>query len=141
MSKWRPMVFGCAMLTVGYLLGTVAGTTELSVFAQKATDGPSADSENKIRAANRSLIEAMESLRTEGRYESITNGPNAFLILSGGGDAKDDLESGRGVDPETFAALYSGQVIPEIQDQLDRDELNRVTYNNEVVRMYSRSRL
>ncbi|MEZ5941881.1 MAG: hypothetical protein R3C18_10840 [Planctomycetaceae bacterium] len=141
MSKWRTLVFGCAMLTAGYLLGTVSGTTEFSVVAQNAADGPSDDSENKIRDAHRSLIAAMESLRTEGRYESITEGPNSFLILSGGGSAKDDLDSGRGVDPETFAALYSGQVLPEIQEQLDRDDLNRVTYNNEVVRMYSRSRL
>ncbi len=141
MSKWRTMVFGCAMLTAGYLLGTVSGTTEFNAFAQNAADGPRDDSENKIREAHRTLIAAMESLRSEGRYESITEGPNAFLILSGGGNAKDDLESGRGVDPETFAGLYSGQAVPEIQDQLDRDDLNRVTYNNEVVHMYSRSRL
>jgi hypothetical protein len=66
---------------------------------------------------------------------------NAFLVLCGGGDARADLESGIGVDPETFAALYAGQAIPDIADLLDRDEENRLTYNGQVVRMYSKARL
>jgi hypothetical protein len=61
--------------------------------------------------------------------------------LTGGGSAKTDLEAGRGVDPETFAALYAGKALPEIQPLLGSDEQGRVTYNNEVVRMYSKSRL
>ena len=71
----------------------------------------------------------------------MTAGVNAFLVLSGGGNARQDLESGNGVDPETFAALYAGQAIPEIQEQLGLDAENRVTYGGEVVRLYSRSRL
>ena len=53
---------------------------------------------------------------------------NAFLVLSGGGNALDDLESGHGVDPETFAALYAGLAIPEIGDHLAKDDQSRLTY-------------
>ncbi len=141
MLKWRTVAFGCAMLALGYFLGLSGNVSVSRVTAQEADGGPQQEAANKIRAAQRALTEAMDALRAEGRYESITNGTNTFLIMSGGGNAREDLESGRGVDPETFAALYAGQAVPEIQEQLDRDEQNRVTYNNEVVRMYSRSRL
>jgi hypothetical protein len=66
---------------------------------------------------------------------------NSFLVLSGGGNARADLESGMGVDPETFAALYADQAIPEIQQNLAKDDDNRLTYNGTVVQMYSKSKL
>ena len=84
---------------------------------------------------------ATDALRGDGRYESITNDVNSFLVLSGGGNAREDLQSGAGVDPETFAALYAGGAIEEIQDQLGYDDENRLTFNNQVVRMYSKARL
>lgn len=138
MSNWRFWAFGLAMLTLGYLAGTSGVSRPL--VAQEA-GGVGEGTANKIRTAGRALRDAMEALQSEGRYESITQGPNAFLILGGGGNAREDLESGRGVDPETFAGLYSNQAIPEFADQLDRDEQGRVTFNGEVVRMYARSRL
>ena len=77
----------------------------------------------------------------EGKYEAITEGINTFLVLTGGGNAREDLESGRGVDPETFAGLYAGKALPEIQTLLGLNEHGQITYNNEVVRLYPKSRL
>lgn len=144
MRRWRDLVLAGMMLSVGYLLGTMgAGRQVLQAQEQKEKIdlGIAMETADKIRSANRSLKEAADALQAEGKYESITNGVNAFLVLSGGGNAREDLASGRGVDPETFAALYAGQAIPEIQDLLGRDEQGRLTYNNEVVRIYSVSRL
>ena len=140
MIRLRLVAFGLLMLGLGYMLGS-GNTGPQLVTAQDADAGVSEDTANKIRAAQRALSEAMESLQAEGRYESITDGVNSFLILSGGGSAKDDLDSGRGVDPETFAALYAGRASAEVQELLDVDEQGRITYNNEVVRIYSKSRL
>ncbi|MEW4489352.1 hypothetical protein KOR42_01840 [Thalassoglobus neptunius] len=140
MTTLRRVSMAAALLAVGYCCGQ-AHLDVKSLTAQEGQVGVPDDTANKIREANRSLIEAMDSLRSDGLYESITEGPNAYLILSGGGNAREDLESGLGVDPETFAGLYSGQAVPEIQALLGVDDQGRVTYNDEVVRMYSKSRL
>lgn len=140
-ANWRTLCFGLGMLALGFLAGTGGWLNGLLVVAQESGSGPSSPTVAKIRSAHAALKEAMESLKTEGRYDALTDAPNVFLILSGGGSARQDLESGRGVDPETFAALYANQVIPEIQEQLGRDEQGRITFNGEVVRLYSRSRL
>lgn len=140
MIKFKTLMFGLAMLGIGYLLGTTGASTG-QLVAQAPDAGIQDETADKIRVAHRALNDALESLRQEGRYETITDGVNAFLILAGGGNARQDLESGRGVDPETFAALYSGRAVPEVQELLDVDEQGRITYNNEVVRMYSKSRL
>ena len=140
MIKTRMAVFGLVMFGLGALWGASDdGTRQLT--AQEGDSGLSQEAGDRIRAAHRTLSDAMETLRSEGRYETITEGVNAFLVMAGGGNAREDLESGRGVDPETFAAIYAGQAIPEIQDLLDTDEQGRITYNGEVVRIYSKSRL
>jgi len=136
----KTVLFGMLMLGIGYGLG-LSNMGPTSAKAQDGDVGISQETGDKIRAANKALNEAMESLQSEGKYESITEGINSFLVLSGGGSARADLESGRGVDPETFAALYAGRAIPEIQDLLGTDDQNRITYNNEVIRLYSKSRL
>lgn len=140
MQRWRGMLLGGALLGVGYALG-VSGMGWRALSAQDVEISVSDETANKIRTANRALKDAMDALQSEGRYQSVNGGINAFLILSGGGNALEDLQSGRGVDPETFAALQAGQASPEIQELLGRDERGNLTYSNEVVRLYSRSRL
>jgi hypothetical protein len=139
--RWRTIVYPLTLLGIGYLLGAWGAFDARSLPAQDAGAEPSDEAITKIRSAQKALKEAADALQAEGRYESLTAGVNAFLVLSGGGNARQDLESGNGVDPETFAALYAGQAIPEIQEQLGLDAENRVTYGGEVVRLYSRSRL
>jgi len=53
----------------------------------------------------------------------------------------EDLQSGQGVDPESFAAIYAKQVKPELQAALTTDDQGRILYNDQLVRLYSRSRL
>jgi hypothetical protein len=84
---------------------------------------------------------AAASLKREGRYQSATRGLNLFAVSVGGLDVKSDLEKGRGVDPETFGALYAGLATTEIQEHIDRDSQGRVTYKGKVVQMYPIRRL
>ena len=133
----------CALtlVAVGYVLGS-SGAFHLAVSrAQEAGQGPSSETVDKIRAANESLNAAMQVLQQEDRYTPAINGINAFAITAGGANAIRDLETGRGVDPETFAGLYAGEAIDEVAQHLSRDEQGRLTYKNKVVRMYPISRL
>jgi hypothetical protein len=139
MRQWKTAAFGAAMLGAGYLFGAIGAWDARTLTAQDANVTDSV--RDKIVAANAALQQAADALKSEGQYEAVTEGVNACLVLSGGGNAKQDLESGTGVDPETFAALYADRALPEIQENLARDADNRLTYNGKVVQMYSRSRL
>ena len=141
MRRWKSIAIGVALLATGYLLGVGGAFHARALTAQEASPEVSDNTQEKIRASQAALQEAADALRIDGRYESVTEDLNAFLILSGGGNAVADLESGNGVDPETFAALYAGQASPEILALLDFNDDGRLTYNGQVVRMYSRSRL
>jgi hypothetical protein len=146
MRRTTTILGGLLIFAVGY----AAGTSQWSLIraaaafddAQQAPAIELADeTRSKIHEARLALQDAMGALESEGRYSAITDGLNAFLVLSGGGNAMEDLESGHGVDPETFAALYAGQAIPEVDDHLAKDDQGRLTYKGKVVRMYSQSRL
>ena len=147
MRRTTTLLGSLLLFSAGYILGT----TEWSLFPTanaQNTDGEpdlvielADDTRTKIHDATLSLQDAMDALQNEGRYESITDGINSFLVFSGGGNALEDLESGHGVDPETFAALYAGQAIPEVGDHLGKDDQGRLTYRGQVIRMYSESRL
>ncbi|WP_437193772.1 hypothetical protein [Planctomicrobium sp. SH527] len=128
-----------AALIFGF--GYLCGNGHLSLRSVTAQDEAKDPAGAKIHESYRRLVDAKEALESNSRYETVTDGLNAFLILSGGGNAKTDLESGRGVDPETFAALYAGRALPEIQPLLSTNEHGQIMYNNEVVRMYSKARL
>lgn len=133
-------VFAVLLLGIGYLCGA-SGLSIRTVAAQDEETGLSEQTGNKIRDAHRRLQEAKEALEADGKYEAITDGINSFLVFTGGGNAREDLESGRGVDPETFAGLYAGRALPEIQTLLGVNEHGQITYNDEVVRLYPKSRL
>lgn len=140
--KLKLLAFAVAMWTIGYWCGnggSPLATPQLT--AQDGAAGLSDDTAGKIKAAHESLKAAMDALQQDGKYEGLSESPNAFLILSGGGNAMEDLQSGQGVDPETFAALYSKNVKPEVQDALTTDEQGRILYNDQLVRLYSRSKL
>lgn len=146
MRRTTTILGGLLVFAAGYAAGTSG--TSLNRTATAFDDAQPApaielaeETQSKIHEAKLSLQDAMGALESEGRYSSITDGLNAFLILSGGGNAMEDLESGHGVDPETFAALYAGLAIPEVEDHLARDDQGRLTYKGKVIRMYSQSRL
>ena len=144
MSIWAR---GCGMaglVAFGYLLGATGIFLPANLQAQAKPDKADAltdDTALKVKTAIDSVAAAGSSLQNEQRLGSITTGTNAFAVLSGGVNAQDDLDSGRGVDPETFAALYAGLAIDEVKAKLEKDDNGRLTYNGKVVTLYSISRL
>lgn len=134
---------GAALLVfaVGYGVGRLDTGRSGSLGAQDPSTGPSEETARKIQAANDSLKIALEALKNESLYNPATKGMNVYAVLSGGVDAIDDLESGRGVDPETFAGLYADLAVDEIAQHLAKDVEGRLTYKNKLVRIYPVSRL
>jgi len=135
---------GC-LLAGSYFLGTQHAFAPPSARAQgfgaPADNSGMDEVEIAISEARNAVKKAGSLLEQSGRYQSASRVPNVSAILAGGVNALDDLENGRGVDPETFAALYAEQALDEIATELDRDELGRLTYKGKVIRLYSISRL
>ena len=132
------------LLALGYLAGHVGLLAPQDLSAQNAAaapQGPSEDSVEKITSGFDAIKTAAASLKREGRYVPATSGMNLFAVSVGGLDVKGDLEKGRGVDPETFAALYAGLANVEIQEHIAKDSQGRVTYKGKVVQMYPIRRL
>lgn len=132
------------LLVIGYVAGSVGlvSTPGLSAQDKKNDDaGPSKDAVLKITAGLDAIQIAADALKREGRYNPATRGLNLFGVSVGGLNARDDLDKGRGVDPETFAALYAGQASEEVEKHIARDDQGRVTYKGKVVRLYPISRL
>ncbi len=129
------------LLAVGYMLGASGVLNQTGLFAQDPAAGPSDETVYKIKDANNQINSAMLALKNDGLYDSATVDPNAFAVLAGGVNAMADLESGRGVDPVTFAALYAGRAIGDVQKKLSHDDEGRLLYDNKLVRMYSIARL
>src|SRR5688500_1223134 len=138
---------GLALDSVGHVMGRSGVFEAQKVDAQQdeppATETPEVtglnkDTQDKIKAAYEALIAAKEALANDGRYNPATEPDvlNVFGILSGGVDAVADLESGRGVDPETFAALYADLAAGNLRADIERDSQGRLTYKNKVIRMY-----
>ncbi len=139
--KFQTLAFGLGMLVLGYCCGSGALPGSATVTAQDVDASLSEETATKVLAAHESLKAAMDALMQDGKYEGLSDTPNAFLVLSGGGNAMEDLQSGQGVDPETFAALYARKVKPEVLDALTTDEQGRLLHNDQLVRLYSRTRL
>lgn len=133
-------VLGLVLLT-GYVLGRFDAFEGSFLAAQENAAGPSDEAQRKIVAANEALKAAMEALKAESLYTPATRSLNVYGILTGGLNAIDDLEAGRGVDPETFADLYADLAVDEVQQHLAKDSDGRLTYKNKLVRIYPTSRL
>ena len=152
MVQLKRIALGGALIALGYLLGTC--NPFAPVRAQDGASAPSDEATKKIVEANDKLKAAVDALKNESRYESVTKGVNSYAVLVGGLNAKEDLEAGHGVDPETFAALYAAAYDLKklnVRDdsladwveiaQLDYDGEGRLTYGGKVVRIYPVSRL
>jgi hypothetical protein len=141
MRRFRNLLGMLTLVGLGYVLGSAPATRFPLVFGQEGSGTLSDETTKKIEEANDRLKSAMDSLRQEGLYKPVINGLNSYAVLAGGLDSRRDLEEGKGVDPETFAALYAGDAIDEIAVDISRDEEGRLTYKNKVVRIYPISRL
>jgi len=140
------------LLAAGYLLGA-SQAFDSTPSAAQSNFGAANQAEGVIRldlsnqtvlqiqSANEALTLAMEALRAEGKYNPATTELNSYAILSGELDAIGDLERGQGVDPITYAQLYTGKAVREVSDELTRDAKNRLLYKNQLIRMYSVERM
>lgn len=140
-----------AFIGLGYLLGAVGGLPSGLLWAQaedsekpptaEELTGATEETVGKIRAALTALKNAADALQQEQKYIPATSGINVFAVSVGGIDAVNDLEAGRGVDPETFAALYAGLATDEVSAKLGYDTERRLTYNSRLLRMYPLARI
>lgn len=140
--RWTVRVCAAlAVLALGYGLGRLDSGRPGMLDAQDAVTGPTEETARKIQIASDALKAALEGLKNESLYNPATKGMNVYAVLNGGIDAIDDLESGRGVDPETFAALYCDLAVDEVAQHLAKDVEGRLTFKNKLVRIYPISRL
>jgi hypothetical protein len=136
---------GLGLILFGYVLGSSQSGHPSILRAEPQAESqseslPTAISA-RLRETDRALSDTMQVLADEKRYVPAIQGLNAFATSAGGVDAIADLESGQGVDPETFAGLYAGRALAEVAEHLGRDAEGHMTYKNKVVRMYSPTRL
>ena len=141
MRWFSRFAFCLGLVFAGYVLGALQFSTPLPLRADPTTDPIDGPVRDKLRDADRVLSEAMQALQDDKRYVPVIQGLNAFATSVGGVDAMADLESGQGVDPETFAGLYAGQAMAEVAEHLAHDAQGRVTYKNRIVRLYNPTRL
>ncbi len=132
---------GLTLVGIGYILGTTFSVAP-TLFAQSVRQtGYERQTIQDFQTLHSKLGEVKASLEAESKHTSAVDGNNAFAVCVGGIDALKDLEENRGVDPETFAALYAGRAHPDVFPHLGSDEKGRLTYKGNLVRMYSRERL
>ncbi len=141
------------MIFLSYAVSTqsVAIGAEETEFAKLSDDTMRA-----YARSDRALRDLDGFLRATGYEKTAFIGTNYFAISVGGIDAIRDLEENRGVDPETFAALYAGFAIPSVAKHLNlkkttnldgRLELKiealdgRLRYKGAAVRLYSPEKL
>lgn len=151
MRKWSQWMAALGLVGFGYVLGASGLTGSVSLWAQAEVQDPPAataqpgaaseDAQKKITTAFEAVKAAREALEAESLYAPATKSLNAFGVLSGGLNALEDLETGRGVDPETFAALYADLGTEEVKTKLTKDDKGRLVYNGKLVQMYPISRL
>jgi len=129
------------LVFAGYVFGSLQFDRPSLLRAEPQADSLPNAIRDKLRETDRILAETMQVLQDDKRYVPAIQGLNAFATSAGGVDAVADLESGQGVDPETFAGLYAGQALAEVAEHLGRDAEGHVTYKNKIVRIYSVTRM
>lgn len=136
------LISSLTILGLGYGLGVFFHPQPTTLHAQSVGQtGYERETVAGFQALHQKIGEVATALEGEGKYTSAVDGTNSFAIAFGGVDAIKDLEEDRGVDPETFAALYAGRASPDVFPHLGTDSRGRLTYKGNVVKLYSRERL
>ncbi|MCA9035575.1 MAG: hypothetical protein KDA91_10615 [Planctomycetaceae bacterium] len=133
-----------ALFGAGYIFGTFQSAGPQPLEAQEDRKPVSAITNESLTAYQKfqkASNDLSDSLRGEGVTTTAVEGTNFFAISVGGIDALRDLEEGRGVDPETFAAIYADRANAEISQHIDQDSDGRMRYKGTVIRMYSKERM
>ncbi|MEM1063329.1 MAG: hypothetical protein AAGJ97_13470 [Planctomycetota bacterium] len=129
----RRLLLPVACLVVGYCSAWVLPAGPLEAQSSSLSN----ENLDRLRKAQVLLSTVQGALVSEGAYVPAIRGLNTYATLSGGTDAISGLESGRGVDPVTFAGLHAGLANDEVAPRLGEDAEGRLTYNGRVVRMHS----
>jgi hypothetical protein len=144
MRNFGRIVAILGLIGIGYVLGSVHGLADRFLLAQDKGTLVSAETTEKIKVARDAADASMTALIKENAYVPAIEGLNAFAATTagtGGINAIEDLKSGRGVDPETFAGLYAGLAVNDVASKLTRDTEGRLLYEDKLVRMYPISRM
>ncbi len=129
------------IVSVAYIAGSNNIFEPTVLNAQDQPEKLSKEEKDRLLALSVAFSQSLESLKESQKYRPAIDGINTFAVSVGGLNAIADLESGNGVDPETFAGLYAGFAVSEISEHLDKDDKGRITYKNKVVQLYSISKL
>jgi len=144
MQKLTLLIFGGLVFSCGFLVGSSRLETVATLHAAPTQDEDivSRETLSSYKRARVVMNNLADMLTSENqRYQSATEGINYFALSVGGVDAIRDLEEGRGVDPETFAAIYADRALPKISEHLTTDDNGRIRYKGNIIRIYSRERL
>ena len=132
------------VFALGYLTCWVQNSNPQTAHAVQELTGVDALTSDTLIEHKRFTSAASDfggALVAEGAYTSGSEGQNYFALSVGGIDVMRDLEEGRGVDPETYAAIYAERATPDVTQDLNQDDQGRWRYKGTVIRMYSRERL
>ena len=159
MKKIMRSLGRCPVILFVFLLAVCAESLNLpTVHADEAPNKARLSGETLLLfgRVERALKDLDGFLQAIGFENSAVIGINYFAVSVGGIDAIRDLEEGRGVDPETYAALNAGFAKPEVAKHLNlrksesttgtlhlkiEDADGRLRYKGTAVRLYSPTRL
>jgi len=158
MRRTAAILSGVALFAAGFVCGHLDTAFPLKLNAQ--LDEPAQltpDALTTYQKARKAVSDLNDTFIAAGFSTAGTSDVNYFSVSVGGIDVMRDLEEGRGVDPETFAALYAfedqeigatGKTEPifkrfgvDVSQHLDKDDRKRIRYKKKVVQMYSTERL
>ena len=154
LSVVRLTAFACCAAVIG----TMMSAAPMVRGDELTDDAPPLSPQTRLvfSRADRALKDFDGYLRSIRFENGAFIGTNYFAVSVGGIDAIKDLEESRGVDPETFAALYAGYAIPSVAKHLNLKKVRdaqghlqlviqavdgRLRYKGSVVRLYSPDRL
>lgn len=158
MRRTVALVSGVALFAAGFVCGHLDSAFPSTLNAQ--LDEPAQLTPDALVAyqkARKAVSDLNDTFIAAGYSTAGTSDVNYFSVSVGGIDVMRDLEEGRGVDPETFAALYAfeeqeigatGKTEPifkrfgvDVSQHLTKDDHDRIRYKGQVVQMYSTERL
>ena len=158
MRRAAAVVSGLILFAAGFACGHLDSALPSLLNAQQ--DEPAlltSDALTVYAKTRKAVTDLNDMFIAAGRSTSATSDVNYFSVSVGGIDVQRDLEEGRGVDPETFAALYAfeDQELSatgkkerifkrfgvDVSQNLDSDEHGRIRYKKKVVQLYSTERL
>ena len=156
MRRVAVIVCGLALFAAGFVCGHLDSALPSTLNAGQ-DDGLQFTDQmlTAYQKARKSVVDLNDMFIATGQSTAAASDVNYFSVSVGGIDVQRDLEEGRGVDPETFAALYAfeDQIVSgakervfkqfgvDMSQHLDSDENGRIRYKKKVVQLYSTERL